>query len=223
MMKVRPSKLLDWPLSKYLILGCSLLVIGYSSSEAAEPLPLTSSYWRDASFQKSFNGSYRIEARIEPSVSTEERGLLVEVQGLMEKGERKSALSKVKGSALTAKSAALKFNLGNLRFEEGELEESIKAYEEALKMYPSFRRAHRNLAMAQVRKGELKEALEHLMEHRTVLIIAHRLSTVRRADKIVVMEQGRVIESGDHDSLIAQQGHYANLWRHQSDLIPEYA
>lgn len=164
MMKVRPSGRLDWPLSKYLIFGCSLLVIGYSFSEAAEPLPLTSSYWKDASFQKSFNGSYRIEARIEPSVSTEERGLLVEVQGLMEKGERKSALSKVKGSALTEKSAALKFNLGNLQFEEGELDESIKAYEEALEMYPSFRRAHRNLAMAQVRKGELKEALEHLIE-----------------------------------------------------------
>jgi tetratricopeptide (TPR) repeat protein len=65
---------------------------------------------------------------------------------------------------LTAKSAALKFNLGNLLFEEGELEDSIKAYEEALEMYPSFRRAYRNLAMAQVRKGDLNEALEHLIE-----------------------------------------------------------
>lgn len=142
-----------------------LLVIGcWGIASAAEPLPLSTSYWKDASFQKSFNGSYRIEARIEPSVSTEERGLLVEVQGLMEKGDRKSALSKVKGSKLTAKSAALKFNLGNLQFEEGESEEAIKAYEEALVMYPSFRRAHRNLAMAQVRKGELKEALGHLIE-----------------------------------------------------------
>ena len=134
------------------------------SSHASEPLALTSSYWKDASFQKSFNGTYRIEARIEPSVSTEERGLLVEVQGLMEKGERKSALAKVKGSGLTAKSAALKFNLGNLLFEEGESEDAIKAYEEALVMYPSFRRAHRNLAVALVRKGDLEDALEHLIE-----------------------------------------------------------
>jgi tetratricopeptide (TPR) repeat protein len=130
----------------------------------AEPLALSSSYWKDPSFQKSFNGSYRIEARIEPSVSTEERGLLVEVQGLMEKGERKSALAKIKGSGLTANSAALKFNLGNLYFEVGEMEDAIKAYEEALKMYPSFRRAHRNLAMAQVRAGELEDALEHVIE-----------------------------------------------------------
>ena len=142
-----------------------VLVIGYwGTAVGAEPLPLTSSYWKDSSFQKSFNGTYRIEARIEPSVSTEERGLLVEVQGLMEKGDRKSALSKVKGSSLTAKSAALKFNLGNLLFEEGESEDAIKAYEEALVMYPSFRRAHRNLAMAQVRKGDLEDALEHLIE-----------------------------------------------------------
>lgn len=74
-----------------------------------------------------------------------------------------------------------------------------------------------------ITERKIQEALEHLMEERTVLIIAHRLSTVRRADKIVVMEGGRIIESGDHDALIEQQGHYANLWRHQSDLVPEYA
>ncbi|MFC7338329.1 tetratricopeptide repeat protein [Haloferula chungangensis] len=142
-----------------------ILVLGYGGvAAAAEPLPLTTSYWKDASFQKSFNGSYRIEARIEPSVSTEVRGLLVEVQALMEKGDRKSALAKVKGSSLTAKSAALRFNLGNLYFEEGEMEEAIEAYESAIKDYPSFRRAHRNLAMAQVRMEELDKALEHLIE-----------------------------------------------------------
>ncbi|HKK19385.1 MAG TPA: ABC transporter ATP-binding protein [Opitutales bacterium] len=74
-----------------------------------------------------------------------------------------------------------------------------------------------------ITERKIQEALEHLMEERTVLIIAHRLSTVSRADKIVVMEKGRIIESGDHCELIAQGGHYADLWRHQSDLIPEYA
>ncbi len=131
---------------------------------AAEPLEISSAYWRDPAFQKAFNGSYRIEARIEPPVSSEERGLLVEVQGLMEKGQRDAALSKLKGSPLTAKSAALKFNLGNLHFEEGEIEEAIEAYADAIEDYPSFRRAHRNLAMARIRQGDIEPALEHLIE-----------------------------------------------------------
>lgn len=74
-----------------------------------------------------------------------------------------------------------------------------------------------------ITERKIQEALQHLMEQRTVLVIAHRLSTVREADKIIVMEQGGIIESGKHEELIANQGHYANLWRHQSDMIPEYA
>jgi ABC-type multidrug transport system fused ATPase/permease subunit len=74
-----------------------------------------------------------------------------------------------------------------------------------------------------ITERKIQEALEHLMEQRTVLIIAHRLSTVSRADKIVVMDKGRIIESGNHSSLIAHGGQYADLWRHQNDLIPEYA
>lgn len=131
---------------------------------AAEPLKLSTSYWQDPVFQKSFNGTYRIEARIEPSVSSEERGLLVDIQGLMAAGKRKDALAKVKGSSLTAGSAALQFNVGNLYFEEGELENAVLAFEKALKIYPSFRRAHRNLAMVLVRQGEEKKALGHLVE-----------------------------------------------------------
>jgi ABC-type multidrug transport system fused ATPase/permease subunit len=74
-----------------------------------------------------------------------------------------------------------------------------------------------------ITERKIQEALDHLMEERTVLIIAHRLSTVSRAGKIVVMDGGQIIESGDHKQLVAQGGHYADLWRHQSDLIPEYA
>lgn len=74
-----------------------------------------------------------------------------------------------------------------------------------------------------ITERKIQEALDHLVQERTVLVIAHRLSTVRRANKIVVMEQGCIIESGTHEALIEQDGHYADLWQHQSDLIPEYA
>ncbi|MCB2067958.1 MAG: ATP-binding cassette domain-containing protein, partial [Erythrobacter sp.] len=57
----------------------------------------------------------------------------------------------------------------------------------------------------------VQDALENLMQHRTTLVIAHRLATVRAADRIVVMEDGRIVEQGDHASLTAEGGLYARL------------
>ena len=61
----------------------------------------------------------------------------------------------------------------------------------------------------------VQNALENLMHDRTTIVIAHRLATVRAADRIIVMNEGRIVESGNHDSLIKQNGLYARLARMQ--------
>jgi len=63
----------------------------------------------------------------------------------------------------------------------------------------------------------VQDALERLMEHRTTLVIAHRLATVRKADRIIVMDEGRIVEQGTHDSLTGAGGLYARLAALQFD------
>ncbi|HEY86134.1 MAG TPA: ABC transporter ATP-binding protein [Chloroflexi bacterium] len=69
-------------------------------------------------------------------------------------------------------------------------------------------------------EAQIQEGLDAVMRHRTAIVIAHRLSTVRHADRILVMDHGRIVEEGTHKNLLAQGGHYAELYntyfRHQS-------
>ena len=65
-------------------------------------------------------------------------------------------------------------------------------------------------------EAAIQQTLYQLMEGKTVVAIAHRLSTIAQMDRIIVMDQGRVIEEGTHDSLLAAKGQYARFWARQS-------
>jgi subfamily B ATP-binding cassette protein MsbA len=69
----------------------------------------------------------------------------------------------------------------------------------------------------------VQAALDTLMAGRTTFVVAHRLSTIERADLIVVMEQGRIVEQGTHEELLAAGGTYANLYRLQFASATETA
>ena len=65
-------------------------------------------------------------------------------------------------------------------------------------------------------EAQIQTALERVMEGKTVIAIAHRLSTIARMDRIVVMDQGRIVEQGSHAELLAQDGLYRRYWDRQS-------
>jgi ATP-binding cassette subfamily B multidrug efflux pump len=65
-------------------------------------------------------------------------------------------------------------------------------------------------------EAAIQQSLYRLMEGKTVVAIAHRLSTIMAMDRLIVMDQGRIVETGNHAELLAADGIYARLWAHQS-------
>ena len=74
-----------------------------------------------------------------------------------------------------------------------------------------------------VTEERIQTALEALMAGRTSIVIAHRLATVRHADRIVVLQHGRIIEEGSHDQLLGEDGLYARLYRHNTGSFDDIA
>ncbi len=65
-------------------------------------------------------------------------------------------------------------------------------------------------------EAAIQKTLYGMMQGKTVIAIAHRLSTIAQMDRIIVLDQGRVVEDGSHDELLAADGTYAGLWARQS-------
>ncbi|MDB6107705.1 MAG: transporter ATP-binding protein, partial [Gammaproteobacteria bacterium] len=62
----------------------------------------------------------------------------------------------------------------------------------------------------------IQETLNDVMQDKTVIVVAHRLSTIAHLDRILVFDQGRIVEDGTHDELLAQRGAYHQLWSRQA-------
>lgn len=73
-----------------------------------------------------------------------------------------------------------------------------------------------------VTEDYIQESLAELMENRTTIVIAHRLSTLAKMDRILVFDKGKIVEQGTHEMLMSQKGHYAHMWEMQAGgFLPE--
>lgn len=86
----------------------------------------------------------------------------------------------------------------------------------ALYRNPDFLLDEATNSLDVINEKKIVEALNSAFKNRTVIVVAHRLSTIRNADQIVVLNKGRIVEVGNHENLIARKGEYFNLVSSQS-------
>mmetsp|Transcript_15343 Transcript_15343/g.14779 ORF Transcript_15343/g.14779 Transcript_15343/m.14779 type:complete len:96 (+) Transcript_15343:3-290(+) len=72
-------------------------------------------------------------------------------------------------------------------------------------------------ALDSATEREIQKNMAKICEGRTTLMIAHRLSTARHCDQIIVLDKGQIVERGTHDELLQQDGQYAHMWQIQTD------
>jgi ATP-binding cassette subfamily B multidrug efflux pump len=65
-------------------------------------------------------------------------------------------------------------------------------------------------------EAAIQHCLDKVMENKTVLAIAHRLSTIAQMDRLLVLDEGKIVEQGSHSELLRKNGIYAKLWAHQT-------
>jgi len=140
------------------VLSIILLTLVASLASAQER---GKSVFGDPEWRKRFLGSYGFLSGQEPEIAPRELELLREVIDLMQANPR-AAAARLTGEVGEQSSAALDFILANLQFQNGDLEPAVANYEKALAKFPDFRRAHKNLGLLRVQKGELDEAVTHL-------------------------------------------------------------
>jgi tetratricopeptide (TPR) repeat protein len=139
-----------------------LAVLGVTPLASAQQQPWSgASVLQDPEWRARFLGSYGVLSGVEPEITADERALLPDVLALMET-DPEAAAKLLESKIGPSSSAALDFLLANLLFQSDQQDAAIARYRDALKKYPDFRRAHKNLGLLMVQKGDFPAALEHL-------------------------------------------------------------
>ncbi|MCA9634471.1 MAG: amino acid permease [Myxococcales bacterium] len=131
-----------------------------------------------------------------------------------ERGRIERALETVEAAAFVRERGGLSFAIGERGRNLSAGEAQLVAFARVAARAPTLLILDEATASVDsMTEHRVQRAIEGLFEGRSVLVIAHRLSTVRRADKILVMSEGRIVEEGDHAALMARGGIYAELYR----------